>query len=158
MVRKGASFRAKGSGKELAALDAYMKLVRAADSVTPRIHRHLDQAGLTISQFGVLEALYHLGPLCQKDLAEKILKTSGNLTMVIDNLERQALVKRERGETDRRIWNVHLTEKGRRLISQLFPRHATLVAQEMEPLKPAEQATLAKLCQRLGLQSVSSNS
>lgn len=145
--------RVRARNKELAALDAYMKLVRATESVTARIHRHLDQAGLTISQFGVLEAIYHLGPLCQKDLAEKILKTSGNLTMVIDNLERQALVKRERDETDRRIWNVHLTDRGRRLISQLFPKHATVVAREMEPLKPAEQAILAKLCQRLGLQA-----
>lgn len=134
-----------------AALDAYAKLMRAADAVTSRIYRHLDDSGLTVSQFGVLEALYQLGPQCQKDLANKILKTSGNLTMVIDNLEKQGLVKREQDPSDRRVWNVHLTERGRRLIAQVFPKHATLVAEEMAILKPTEQATLAKLCQRLGI-------
>lgn len=133
------------------ALETYTKLVRATEAVTARVHRHLDDAGLTISQYGVLEALHRIGPLCQKDLAEKILKTSGNLTMVIDNLEKQALVKRERDVNDRRVWNVRLTDKGRRLITQLFPEHASLVRQEMGILKPTEQATLAKLCQRLGM-------
>ena len=70
------------------ALNTYTKLMRAAESVTGRISRVMTAAGLTISQFGVLEALQHKGPLCQKDIAAKILKSSGNITLVIDNLEK----------------------------------------------------------------------
>lgn len=149
MARKTAK---TGSGrKSEIALDAYTKLVRATESSTSRIHQHLADANLTISQFGVLEALYHLGPLCQKDLAEKILKTSGNLTMVIENLEKRSLVSRERDQADRRSLNISLTDRGRKLIAQIFPKHAAIVAKEMSVLSPAEQGTLARLCQKLGL-------
>ena len=149
MARKAAKTETGRAGE--VALDAYTKLVRATESSTSRIHQHLADVNLTISQFGVLEALHHLGPLCQKDLAEKILKTSGNLTMVIENLEKRSLVSRERDQTDRRSLNISLTEKGRKLIAQLFPKHAAIVAKEMSILSPAEQATLARLCQKLGL-------
>src|SRR6266581_6980244 len=91
------------------ALNTYTKLMRAAESVTSRVHRVLATPKLTISQFGVLEALYHKGPLCQRDIASKILKSSGNITLVIDNLEKQNLVKRERTSADRRYLTVRLT-------------------------------------------------
>ena len=67
----------------------------AAHAVEVNANRHLSDHNLTISQFGVLEALYHLGPLSQRQLADKILRSSGNLTMVIDNLERDGLVRRD---------------------------------------------------------------
>ena len=92
------------------ALNTYTKLMRAAESVTGRVHRVLAAPRLTISQFGVLEALYHKGPLCQRDIAAKILKSTGNITLVIDNLEKQGLVKRERTSEDRRYLTVKLTE------------------------------------------------
>ena len=69
------------------ALNTYTKLMRAAESVTNRVNRFMSAANLTISQFDVLEALYHKGPLCQRDIAAKILKSTGNITLVIDNLE-----------------------------------------------------------------------
>ena len=53
---------------KMRALNTYTKLMRAAESITARTHRHLSSKGLTISQFGVLEALYHLGPLSQKEI------------------------------------------------------------------------------------------
>ena len=94
--------RYRGTSKEMKALSAYVKLMRAAESITARAHRHLSSFGLTISQFGVLEALFHLGPLSQKDIGQKILRSSGNITMVIDNLEKRGLVRRERDRQDRR--------------------------------------------------------
>lgn len=133
------------------ALETYTVLVRATESTTARIHKHLEASGLTISQFGVLEALYHIGPLCQKDLAVKILKTSGNLTMVIDNLEKSVLVRRERDTHDRRLLVISLTDTGRKLISRIFPKHAAIVEREMSVLSQAEQKALAKLCKKLGL-------
>nr|NIP73420.1 MarR family transcriptional regulator [Gammaproteobacteria bacterium]NIR98346.1 MarR family transcriptional regulator [Gammaproteobacteria bacterium]NIV21028.1 MarR family transcriptional regulator [Gammaproteobacteria bacterium] len=78
----------KGDPAEVAALDAYIKLARAAESVIARIHRRT-ASGLTVSQFGVLEALYHLGPMHQRMIGAKLLKSGGNVTMVIDNLEKR---------------------------------------------------------------------
>ena len=132
-------------------MDAYIKLMRAADSVTSRVNRDLVAADLSISQFGVLEALYHLGPLCQRDIARKLLKSTGNITMVIDNLEKRDLVRRERTAEDRRYIRISLTDKGNHLITDIFPRHAELVTEEMDVLTGEEQAELARLCRKLGL-------
>ena len=145
----------QGSQKEMRALNAYVKLMRAAESMTARAHEHLSSAGLTISQFGVLEALLHLGPLSQKDIGQKILRSSGNITMVIDNLEKRSLVRRERDQRDRRSFIVHLTDEGNKLIRKMFPPHAAVITSEMNALTAAEQKTLGNLCKKLGLRAKS---
>jgi len=132
------------------ALNTYVKLMRAAESLTARVHRHLAPVGLTVSQFGVLEALYHLGALSQKDLGRKILRSSGNITLVVDNLEKRGLVKRERDRTDRRFFIIHLTDKGKKLIRRIFPPHAALIAEELSVLSDAEQQKLGDLCKKVG--------
>ncbi|MFH1139824.1 MAG: MarR family transcriptional regulator [Pseudomonadota bacterium] len=131
-------------------LSSYIKLVRAADSVTARSHRHLAGVNLSFSQFAVLEALFHLGSLCQKDLAAKILKSPRNITMVVDNLEKRNLVRRERQVGDRRFFNVHLSEEGRRLFEDIFPRHIEFLRREMEILDQGELEELGRLCRTLG--------
>lgn len=143
--------RYKGTKDEVRALNAYIKLMRASESVSARIHGHLVDAGLTMSQFGVMEALYHLGPLSQGELAKKILKSSGNMTMIIDNLEKRGLVKRERKAEDRRFYSVQLTAEGDRLIGSIFPRHAAKIIEEMNVLTGTEQEELSRLCRKVGL-------
>lgn len=133
------------------ALDVYIKLMRAAESVSARIHRPLAAVDLTVSQFGVLEALLHLGPLCQRELGEKILRSGGNMTVVIDNLEKRGLARRVRSTEDRRYISVHLTEAGEKLISGIFPAHVEAVVAEIGVLDAGEQQTLAQLCRKLGL-------
>jgi MarR family 2-MHQ and catechol resistance regulon transcriptional repressor len=135
---------------ETSALDAYVKLMRASESVTSRAHALL-LGELTLTQFGVLEALYHRGPLSAGELAEKILKSAGNLTLVLANLERDGLVTRVRDQTDARRWIVSLSAAGRERIAALFPRVAAALAAEFSVLTPAEQAMLAELCKKLGL-------
>lgn len=146
----------KGSKDEARALNAYVKLMRASESMTARIHRHLVPNGLTITQFGALEALYSLGPLNQKEIARKILKSSGNITLVMDNLEKRGLVKRERSKEDRRSYAVALTAAGRKLIGAIFPRHAAKVVEEMKALTGPEQEELSRLCRKMGLKGETS--
>ena len=134
------------------ALKTYVKLMRATESITARTHRQLSTFGLTFSQFGVLEALYHLGPMSQSEIGQKILRSSGNMTMVIDNLEKRELVRRERNQADRRFFIIHLTDEGKKLISGIFPSHAAEIARELDVLSPTEQQTLGRLCKKLGLQ------
>jgi MarR family 2-MHQ and catechol resistance regulon transcriptional repressor len=145
------SVRYRGNKAEARALRTYVKLMRAAESVTARTHRHLSSTGLTISQFAVLEALYQLGPLSQRKIGQKILRSSGNITMVIDNLEKSGLVRRERNEADRRFFIVHLTDKGYNLINKIFPPHAAVIAEDLGVLTAAEQDALGRLCKKLGL-------
>ena len=131
-------------------LSSYIKLVRAADSVVARSHRHLAEPNLSFSQFAVLEALYHLGPMCQRELAAKILKSPRNITMVVDNLEKRELVRRERNSGDRRMLDVHLTDEGRRLFEKIFPRHIEALNQELGILSSDELEELSRLCRIIG--------
>jgi len=143
----------RGNQKEVLALSTYVKLMRAVESTTTRIHKHLASAGLTLSQFAVLEALYHLGPLYQREIGQKLLRSSGNITMVIDNLEKRGYVKRERKKEDRRFMLVRLADDGLELIRKVFPAHAAVIASEMSVLSESEQDTLAQLCRKLGLKN-----
>jgi MarR family 2-MHQ and catechol resistance regulon transcriptional repressor len=142
----------KGTDEETVALDAYIKLMRATAAATARIHGHLADEDLTQSQFGVLEMLFHLGPLSQGSIGQKLLKSGGNVTLVLDNLEKRGLVRRERHAPDRRHVIVSLTDKGHALIQCVFPRHVAAIVQEMNALTRDEQIELARLCRKLGLQ------
>jgi MarR family transcriptional regulator, 2-MHQ and catechol-resistance regulon repressor len=141
----------KGRPAEVRALDAFIKLMRAASSVQSGLDRLLEDLGLTENQFGVLEVLLHLGSLHQRLLGQKLLTSGGNITMVVDNLEKRGLVRRERQESDRRLVVVHLTRSGRALIERIFPAHVAAIEKAMSPLGAAEQEDLGRLCKKLGL-------
>jgi MarR family 2-MHQ and catechol resistance regulon transcriptional repressor len=143
----------RGNTEQVRALNAFIKLARAADSVSSRVSDTITEARLTENQFGVLEALFHLGPMHQCDLGKKLLCSGGNMTLVVDNLEKRGLVRREAGVEDRRVNNVHLTDAGRQLIARVFrvfPGHVDRIVREMGVLTPAEQDELGRLCRKLG--------
>ncbi|HTW29269.1 MAG TPA: MarR family transcriptional regulator [Acetobacteraceae bacterium] len=133
-----------------AAVRAYVKLHRATRAVTDRVARRLAEEGLTPTQLGVLEAILHKGPMSQRDLGRKVLTSPGNMTDVIDKLAARGLLRRERGNGDRRCVRVELTPCGRALIADLFPRHARDIAAAMAGLSAAEIEHLGDLLRRLG--------
>ena len=142
----------KGTIDEIRAIDTYIKLQRSAETTVARATRHLASAGLTSSQYGVLDILFHLGPLPLGQIAEKILKSEGNMTTVVDNLERRGLVRRERNERDRRVVTLSLTEAGRHVIEKILPQHIQAIVDEMNVLTAEEQETLSRLCRKVGIQ------
>jgi MarR family 2-MHQ and catechol resistance regulon transcriptional repressor len=142
--------RHKGKKSEILALDTLIKLLRASDSVEKTLRPEFSNYGLTESQFGVIEALFHIGPLSQTALGTKILKSGGNITMVIDNLEKRALVKRLKNLSDRRKVRVELTKKGLELINEIFPTHVKKIVSAMSCLTSSEQKSLQELCKKLG--------
>ena len=133
-------------------LDTYIKFTRAAESLETRMTRRAVLGDLTTSQFGVMEALLHLGPMSQSEIGAKILKSSGNITLVIDNLEKCDLVRRQTDLKDRRITNISLTSKGEELIKRIFPEQVKLIVEEFSVLTAEEQDLLASLCKKLGKQ------
>jgi MarR family 2-MHQ and catechol resistance regulon transcriptional repressor len=143
--------RHRGTIEEINALNAFIKLQRAAESVSARVHTVLPPE-LTVTQFGVLEALHHIGPLCQSELAEKLLKSGGNLTLVVDNLEKAGYVARERDPADRRFVVVKLTPKGQAFIATLFPKVVANVTREMAALSSTEITDFGRLLKKVGLQ------
>lgn len=133
------------------ALDAYVKLLRASRAVLARVEPRLVASGLTTTQFGVLEAILHKGPLSQRDLSLKVLTSPGNMTDLIDKLEARGLVRRVRQKADRRAVRVELTAAGTALIEPLFAAHARDIDAAMAGLDAAELRQLGALLRKLGL-------
>jgi MarR family 2-MHQ and catechol resistance regulon transcriptional repressor len=142
-----------GPEEDKKTLNAFIKLMRASESINSRLSRHLSDANLTLSQFGTLEALLHLGPLNQRDLGRKLLKSGGNITMVIDNLQKSGMVKKETDPSDRRAVIISLTDKGRTYIEEYFPKHLDKIREEFAVLGNKEKDQLAALCKKLGVKS-----
>ena len=140
----------QGTPREVLALNAFIKLTRATDSVLARLARIGTHPKLTASQFGTLETLYHLGPLCQNAIGAKLLTSPGNLSLVLDNLEKRDLVKRQRDAEDRRRVVVSLTPTGHDLIVAILPAHVAAIADVMSSLTSDEQQALGQLCRKLG--------
>jgi MarR family transcriptional regulator, 2-MHQ and catechol-resistance regulon repressor len=128
---------------------AWIKLCRAQLSVSARVLRTLPRK-LTLPQFAVLEALDYLGPMCQRDISQKILKSNGNVTVVVDNLEKAGLVERTRSAEDRRFVRVTLTPEGHALISDVLPEYMETLSREFAVLSADEQDELGRLCRMLG--------
>jgi MarR family 2-MHQ and catechol resistance regulon transcriptional repressor len=133
-----------------AAVRAYVKLMRAGRAVSARIAERLAERGVTPTQLGVLEAILHKGPLTQRALGRLVLTSPGNMTDVIDKLERRGLVARCKVEGDRRAVNVDLTAEGRALIEGIFPGHARDIAAAMAGLPRKELSELSVLLRKLG--------
>lgn len=140
-----------GTETERLALDAYIKLMRSTVAVNATLFPVLQaEFGITPSQLGVLESLAHLGPMRHCELAGKLLVSPSNLTTVLDNLERDGLVKRERDQADRRVSMTSLTPAGADRLASFFPAHVARLVQAMSGLEPDEQAELGRLCRKLG--------
>jgi MarR family 2-MHQ and catechol resistance regulon transcriptional repressor len=142
--------RFPGTRAERRTLDTFIKLTRCTNSVLARLAERNTIGDLTYSQFAVLEALYHLGSMTQSEISTKVLKSGSNMTTVIDNLERDGLVRRERDAKDRRVIHIHLTEAGTGKIEAVFPNHVAVLVEEFGLLSASEQVTLGKLCKKLG--------
>lgn len=138
------------SDDEERALRLWIALARSTSTFSRAVAGRVLDYGLTLPQFGVLEALHHLGSLPLGELADKLLVTGGNVTYVMDRLEEQGLVSRTRCGKDRRVVWACLTDEGRNLIADVFPGHAAFIRELVSVLEPDEQETLRTLLKKLG--------
>ena len=130
-------------------LKAIIALGRCTQSVNKREYKTIKEGGLTFSQFAVLEVLYHKGDLRVSEIIEKILSTGGNMTVVIDNLAKDNLVKRYTDPEDRRASLISITEKGRKLMNEIFPKHVENVDEIFSVLSVEEKYSLISLLKKL---------
>jgi MarR family 2-MHQ and catechol resistance regulon transcriptional repressor len=138
------------SDDEEQTLRLWIALARCYVTFSRAVACKVAEYDLTAPQFGVLEALHHLGPLSLGELAEKLLVTGGNVTYVMDRLEAQGLVVRERSGDDRRVIRAHLTSRGRAAIEAVFPSHVEFVRGLTDVLDSAEKDALRNLLKKLG--------
>ena len=140
----------KGSLIEENSLNSYIKLIRAYESLSSRLYLKLNKKGLTQSQFYLLDALYHLGSMNQKDLAKKISRSEGNITMVVNNLAKRKLIKKQKNEEDKRIYIINLTNAGTILYEKVFPKFLETIVFEFNSLKGKQHKEFQKICKKIG--------
>jgi MarR family 2-MHQ and catechol resistance regulon transcriptional repressor len=140
-----------GTEAERRSLNAFIRFTRAFTTVDNEISQLFRSHDLTSGQFGVLETLYHLGPLHQGELGEKLLQSKGNISTIVTNLVDRGLVTRKRDPDDRRYVQIHLTQEGRTLIGDIFPDHVQKITEVFGALDDDELATFSRLCKKLGL-------
>ena len=132
------------------ALKLWVVLARAHNAVERHAQGHAQTHGLTLPEFGILEALYHKGPLLLGEVQRKILVSSGGVTYLVDRLVAKGLVERRDCPDDRRARYAALTPDGEALIQQIFPEHARHVAEAVAGLTSEEKREAVKLLRALG--------
>lgn len=137
-------------------MHVFLVLWKAARSVETYAQKSVTALEMCGSDFAVLEALLHKGPLPVNEIGKKVLLTSGSITVAVDRLEERELVERRAHGTDRRARIVHLTREGKKLITRAYAQHAA----DMERLASAsltvtERATLIRLVKKIGYKALS---
>lgn len=132
----------------------FLVLWKAARAVEAYAENSVSQLEMCGSDFAVLEALLHKGPLPVNEIGKKVLLTSGSITSAVDRLEHKGLVQRRAHNTDRRAKIVHLTKDGKKLITALYAGHAA----DMEQLASAsltkkDRETLIRLLKQIGYEA-----
>lgn len=133
------------------ALKLFVVLARAQRAIGERVEDSLGTHGLTHTEFAILEALYHKGPLLLGEVQRKILVSSGGITFLVDKLADRGLVERRLCPSDRRARYAALTRKGEALMAEIFPAHAEAIRVAMAGLSRAEQKQATALLKQLGL-------
>ena len=135
------------------ALKLYVVLSRAQRAISERTQADLEQHGISITEFGIMEALHHKGPMLLGEVQRKILVSSGGITFLVDKLIERGYVERKLCPTDRRARYAALTRTGAALMKEIFPAHAAAIRQAMSGLSQAEQKEATALLKRLGLRA-----
>lgn len=133
-----------------AVLRLWVVLARAYAAVSRHAEADVARHGLTGTEFGILEALHHKGPMLLGELQRSILVSSGGVTYLVDRLAAKGLVERRECAEDRRARYAALTDEGRALIARIFPEHAGNLARALAGLTPPEQEQAATLLRTLG--------
>ena len=140
-----------GNEKNDQSLKLFIVLSRAYRAVNEHVNKRIQRYGLNPTEFAVLELLFHKGDQPLQQIGGKILLASGSMTYVIDKLEKKEYIRRVACAEDRRVTFAQITEKGKKLIEQVFPAHHNEIDRLMSVLSEEEKDTAIELLKRIGL-------
>jgi len=135
--------------QDTSGVHVWLVLAKAFRALAAQAGLNLSRTGLGDSDFRVLEALLHKGPLPVNTIGPKVWLTPGSISVAVDRLEKKVLVKRKNTD-DRRVRLVELTPKGRALITKTFREHAAAMEQAADVLSKDERRMLLRLLKKLG--------
>jgi len=135
----------------VAAPKLWIVLARCQRAMGLLVERWIADAGLSTSDFQLLETLLHKGPLTITEIQKKVLLATGSMTAAVDRVEKRGLVKRTASKGDRRARRLVLTEEGRQLAKSLYKAHAEKLKAAASILDDTETEELYRLLKKLGL-------
>ncbi|MGN1402177.1 MAG: MarR family winged helix-turn-helix transcriptional regulator [Bacillus sp. (in: firmicutes)] len=136
-------------------LKAFTVILRASEAIEAVIKRDVAQYGLNMTEFAVLELLYHKGDQPTQVIGQKILISSGSITYVVDKLVKKKYVVRKGCKEDRRVTFAHLTEEGISLMDEIFPKHEEKIAELFDQLDASEVKETIQLMKKIGYRAKS---
>ncbi|MEP7087884.1 MAG: MarR family transcriptional regulator [Gemmatimonadota bacterium] len=136
-----------------AALKLWVVLSRAHEAVAGLAKLDIERGELSLTEFAVIEVLYHKGDLTAGQVSDRVLLQSGSLTYVINKLVERKLIARRECETDRRLRYLRLTAPGKTLMKRIWPGHAAVIELATSGLSAAEKRTATKLLKKMGLRA-----
>lgn len=125
-------------------------LFRAYNSLEKRIKGDILQYGLNVSEFGVLEALYHKEKLSVKGIVDKVLTPNSSMSYVIENLEKKGFITKNQSDKDKRSFMLELTNSGKSLMDKIFPIHKKNMRSILDVLDDEEEQILQKALVKIG--------
>lgn len=140
-----------GEKQDTQALKLYVVLSRAKEALTQIACEDVKSSQLNLTEFGVLELLYHKGEQPIQLIGKKILLASSSITYVVDKLEEKGLLTRQACPEDRRVTYAVISEKGRLLMAKIFPSHQKVISQALSHLTHKEQKEAIYLLKKIGL-------
>ncbi|RTR26738.1 MarR family transcriptional regulator [Robertmurraya yapensis] len=125
--------------------------MKASKAIMENIIKDVESHNLSRENFMILELLYSKGPHPVQKISEIFSIPSGSITYVVDKLEKKSLVARQPNPNDRRASNVVLTEEGRTLFDEIFPKHVATISQNFSSITDDEKVQLIELLKRVGM-------
>lgn len=131
---------------DLKILIALHRVVNAVDSKTAKL---VKAYGLSLGQFAVLEALYHKGEMTVGQVQKKILSSTGTMPVIIKNLEKRQFISHKEDEHDKRKRLLYITDKGRDIISKVFPKNKEIIIEYFKNMEIDEKKEFLRLMKSL---------
>lgn len=131
-------------------LKLYVVLYRALQAIDKKMANNYKSYGLNPTEFAVLELLFNKGDQPIQKIGQKILIASSSITYVVDKLEKKNYVKRVACPNDRRVTHAVITDEGKKLMEDIFPKHAETMTEIMGGLNPSEKQAMVEQLKKLG--------
>lgn len=139
--------------QENSGIHAHVVFRNASRTVELKTTEVIRQSGLTVSQFGILDILYCLGEMSINQIKQKFLATSGNLTVILKNMERDGYIQRITCPNDRRSFRFSITDLGRKKIEEVLPKHRELIEEFYSIFDSKEKEQLISLLKKFKQQA-----
>lgn len=131
-------------------LKAFVVLMKASRTLEEIIKKDISTYGMRTSDFTILEALYHKGRQTIREISEAVLINTGSITYVIDKLENKGLLERSNCADDRRVVYIQITNQGKELMDDIFPKHQRVIEEIFEDVSIEDKQILIDVLKKVG--------